>query len=213
MFDIKKQSSEYKELLTKMLQIFELKKKYATKVLMNVDSKNAYITFDELKDGGQIEINLRGNNNFRFDSVCGVMEDEINEPLEHFETRLKEFKEEFLKKKKQEEEDITKKGFTELEYVKIGFKNYPRIRIIKSTGIIDFQQFKTIKCSWEKPIEKSTADKLMKLKKRDLVLTDGDVNFICHKISKIELQTNLTSSGTNICFGMVISFKNGEKIK
>jgi hypothetical protein len=212
MFDIKRQSTEYQELLSKMLEIFELKKKYATKVLMNVDSKDAYLTFDTQKDG-KIEINLRGNNSFRADSVCGVMDDEINEPIEHFETRLKEFKEEFLKKKKQEEEDFTNKGFTEIDYITIKFRNYPRIKIVKSTGIVDFQQFKSIKCSWDRPIEKSTADKLLKLRKRDLVLTDGDVNFICHKISKIELLTNASSVGTHICFGMVISFKNGEKVK
>lgn len=211
MFDIKKQSSDYKELLSKMLQIFELKKKYATKVLMNVEPKDAYITFDVLTDG-RIEINLRGNNSFRSDSVCGVIEDEINEPLEHFEKKLSDFREEFLRKKKEEEEDITKKGFTELDTIKIGIKSYPRIKIYKSTGVIDFQQFKTIKCSWEKPIEKTTADKLLKLKKRDLVLTDGNVNFICHKISNIELHTNASSVGTHICFGMTISFKKGEKI-
>lgn len=212
MFDIKKQSSEYKELLSKMLQIFELKKKYATKVLLNLEPENSYITFDELPDG-KIEINLRGNNSFRSDSVCGVIDDEINEPLEHFEEKLKEFKEEFLKKKKEEEDDITKKGFTELDTITIGFRNYPRIKIYKSTGIIDFGQYKSIKCSWEKPIEKVTSDKLLKLKKRDLVLTDGNVNFICHKISDIELHTNKTSTGTNICFGMTISFKKGDKVK
>lgn len=212
MFDIKRQFTEYKELLSKMLEIFELKKKYATKVLMNVEPKDAFITFDEQSDG-TIEINLRGNQSFRSDSVCGVMEDEINEPIEHFETKLKEFKDEFLKKKKLEEENFMNNGFTELDYIQIKFRSYPRIKIVKSTGIIDFQQFKSIKCSWDKPIEKTTADKLMKLKKRDLVLTDGEVNFICHKISNVELLTNQTSTGTNICFGMVISFKNGEKIK
>ena len=69
-----------------------------------------------------------------------------------------------------------------------------------------------IKCSWEKPIEKSTADKLLKLKKRDLILSGGGKDFICHKISKIELQTNKTTSGFNVCFGAIIEFKNGEVV-
>ena len=214
MFDINKLSTDYNELLSKMFEIFELKKKYATKVLLNIEHKeDAFLSFDkQLND--TIEINLR-TKTFRGggESVCGVMEDEINEPLEHFEERLKEFKEEYLRKKLKEEQDITNRGFTELDTIKIGIKTYPRIKIVKSTGIIDFKTSKMIKCSWDRPIEKTTADKLLKLRKRDLVLTDGNVNFICHKISKIDLITNALSVGSHICFGMTIEFKNGEKVK
>jgi hypothetical protein len=209
MFDINNFLEGYDFLLNKMFQIFELKKKYSTKVLLNLDLKDAYLTFDK-HPNGKIEINLR-NKQFGGAPVCGVFNDEIDQPLEIFEKNLKEFQEDFLKKKKEEEADITKKGFTELQSITIGLKTYPQIKIIKSTGIIDFRTSKMIKCSWERPIEKSTADKLLKLKKRDLVLTDGDVNFICHKISKIELITNKTSAGTNVCFGMTIEFKNGER--
>jgi len=201
---------KYEYLYDKMFKIFELKKKYATKVLINLVFKDGYITFDRQKDD-KIEINLR-NSQFEGRPVCGVFMDEINEPLEHFEKNLKEFQEEFLKKKKEEEKDIIKKGFTELDTVKIENRTYPKIDIVKSTGVIDFHTYKTIKCSWGKPIEKSTADKLLKLKKRDLVLSSGDTNFICRKISKIELLTNKTPLGINVCFGMVIDFKKGEKI-
>ena len=200
---------DYDDLLDKMLKIFEFKKKYAVKVLLNLKPEDGYITFDK-HPNGKIEINLR-NKQFGGQPVCGVFSDEIEQPLEFFEKNLKEFQENFLKKKKQEEEDITYKGFTELDTITIGIKSYPRIKIIRSTGVFDFHSSKAIKCSWEKPIEKTTVDKLLKLKKRDLVLTDGNVNFICHKISKIDLALNKTETGTNICYGMTIEFKKGEK--
>ena len=212
MIDLKRLTSDYNDVLSKMFSIFELKKKYTTKVLMNVEKvDDSYITFDEQSDG-KIEINLRMK--YRGgETICGVNEDEFFEPLEHFEKNLKQFKEDFIKRKLQEEKDIVEKGFTEIDYIKIGFKSYPRIKIIKSTGVIDFHDYQVIKCSWDRPIEKSTANTLLKLKKKDLVLTDGDVNFICFKINKIELATNKTLSGTNVCFGMTIEFKKGEKVK
>ena len=200
---------EYELLYEKMFKIFELKKKYATKVLLNLVYKDGYLTFDRQKDG-KIEINLR-NSLFEGKAVCGIFLDEINNPLSYFEKNLKEYQKDFLKKKKEEEVDIVKKGFTELDTIKIGNKTYPKIDIIKSTGVIDWHAYKTIKCSWKKPIEKSTADKILKLKKRDLVLSGGNMNFICHKISKIELLRTKTSTGFNVCFGMVIDFKKGEK--
>jgi len=113
----------------------------------------------------------------------------------------------------QKEKEIIENGFTELEYTKINFKTYPSIRIIKSTGVIDFGESKIIKCSWEKPIEKQTAKKLLQLKKKDLILTFDDVDFICYKIIKIDLITNQIIGGVNVCFGMSIEFKKGEKIK
>jgi Holliday junction resolvase len=212
MTDLKKLIPDYNDVLSKMFSIFELKKKYATKVLMNVEKvDDSYITFDEQSDG-KIEINLRMK--YRGgETICGVMEDEFFEPLEHFEKNLKQFREDFIYRKLQEEKDITLKGFTEIDYIKIGFKSYPRIKIVKSTGVIDFHDFQTIKCSWDRPIEKSTADNLLKLRKKDLVLTDGDVDFICHKINKITLATNKTLSGTSVCFGMTIEFKKGERVK
>lgn len=212
MINLNKLTSDYNVVLSKMFSIFELKKKYATKVLMNVEKiDESYITFDKQSDG-RIEINLRMK--YRGgESICGVLEDEFPEPLKHFEKNLKQFKEDFIKRKIEEEKDIILKGFTEIDYIKIGFKSYPRIKIIKSTGVIDFHDFQTIKCSWDKPIEKSTANTLLKLRKKDLVLTDGDVDFICYKINKIELATNKTLTGTSVCFGMTIEFKKGEKVK
>jgi hypothetical protein len=209
MFDIEKLNTEYQELLEKLYKIFELKKKYSTKVLWNLERKNAYLTLDR-QTNGLIEINLRNSTNGI--AVCGVISDEINEPLEHFETNLKTFQEEFLKKKKEKELEIMSKGFTELETIKVGDRNVPMIRIVKSSDIIDWHTHKTIGCTWELPINKSTADKIMKLKKRDLVLSWGDTNFIIHKIRNIELTTNKTTDGFNVCFGMVVEFKNGEKI-
>ena len=211
MFDIEEFLEKYDYIFDKMFKIFELKKKYATKVLLNMKFGDGYLTFDK-HPNGKIEINLR-NKEFNGTPVCAVFSDEINESLEHFEKNLKEFQEQFLIKKKEEESDIMKNGFTELGEIKIGTKTYPKIDIIKSTGVIDWRTHKTIKCSWEKPIEKSTSDKIFKLRKRDLVLSSGDTHFICHKISKIDFQTNKTSTGFNVCFGMTIDFKNGEKVK
>lgn len=210
MFDIEEFLEQYNYVLDKMFKIFELKKKYATKVLLNLKFEDGYLTFDD-HPNGKIEVNLR-NKQFGGTPVCGVFSDELMEPLEHFEKNLKEFQEEFLKKKKAEEVDILNKGFTEIGEIKIGIKTYPKIDIIKSTGVIDWHTHKTIKCSWDKPIEKSTSDKLLKLKKRDLVLVSDDKGFICHKISKIDLTTNKTTTGINVCFGMTIDFKKGERI-
>ena len=58
MYDIKKLTTDYNEVLSKMLEIFELKKKYTTKVISNIEHKaEAFITFDkQLND--DIEINL-----------------------------------------------------------------------------------------------------------------------------------------------------------
>lgn len=210
MFDIEEFLEQYNYVLDKMFKIFELKKKYATKVLLNLKFEDGYLTFDK-HPNGKIEVNLR-NKQFGGTPVCGVFSDELMESLEHFEKNLKEFQEEFIKKKKAEETDILNKGFTEIGEIRIGIKTYPKIDIIKSTGVIDWHTHKTIKCSWDKPIEKSTSDKLLKLKKRDLVLVSDDKGFICHKISKIDLTTNKTTTGFNVCFGMTIDFKKGEKI-
>jgi len=209
-FDIEEFLLQHEYLFDKMFKIFELKKKYAVKVLLNMEFKDGYLTFDR-HPSGKLEINLR-NKQFNGTAVCGVFSDEIGQSLEQFEINLKQFQDEFLKKKKEEEQNILNKGFTELEEVIIGYRKYPKINIIKSTGVIDWVTHQMIKCSWEKPIEKSTADKLLKLKKRDLILSGGGKDFICHKISKIELQTNKTTSGFNVCFGAIIEFKNGEVV-
>ena len=211
MFDIEEFLQQYDYLVDKMFKIFELKKKYAVKVLLNLDFKDGFITFDKHLNG-KTEINLR-NKKFNGVAVCGVFSDEIHESLEHFEENLKAFQEDFLKKKEEEEKDIVNKGFTELSEMKVGLRMYPKINITKSTGVIDWYQQQMIKCSWDKPIEKSTADKLLKLKKRDIILSSGTQNFICHKINKIELLTNKTSSGLNVCFGMILEFRNGEIVK
>jgi hypothetical protein len=210
-FNIQQIHSDYSNLLTKMLEIYELKKKYTTKVMLNITSLgDAYLTFDKLINGN-IEINLR-HKLFKGEAVCGVPETDINNTIEEFEKRFKDFKDNFLEKRRLEELDINSKGFTELKEFKIKFKTYPSIEIIKSTGVIDFIDYKSIKCSWEKPIEKTTAKKLMSLKKKDLILSDGTVNYLCNKIISIELQTIKTATGVNICFGMIINFKNGKKI-
>ena len=210
MFDIEEFLQQYDYLLDKMFKIFELKKKYAVKVLLNLDFKDALLTFDR-HPNGKVEINLR-NRKFNGTAVCGVFSEEIHESLEHFEERLKKEQEDFLKKKLEDEKNILNNGFTELGEMKVGLRMYPKINITKSTGVIDWYQQQMIKCSWDKPIEKSTADKLLKLKKRDLILSGGGKDFICHKISKIELQTNKTTSGFNVCFGAIIEFKNGEVV-
>lgn len=209
-FNIQQIYSDYSNLLTKMLEIYELKKKYTTKVILNLTLDNAYLTFDKLLNG-VIEINLR-HKLFKGEAVCGVPETDINNTIEEFETKFKDFRDNFLEKRKLEELDINSKGFTELKQFKNKFKTYYSIEIIKSTGVIDFIDYKSIKCSWEKPIEKATASQLMKLIKKDLILSDGTVNYLCSKIISIDLQTTKTATGVNICFGMIINFKNGKKL-
>ena len=58
MFDIEEFLQQYDYLVDKMFKIFELKKKYAVKVLLNLDFKDGFITFDK-HPNGKTEINLR----------------------------------------------------------------------------------------------------------------------------------------------------------